>query len=232
MKKLFTMALTLALTLGLASVSLANTISVDFLHGGEVDWDTPNNNDLSQVAVSFEMPFEEFKFGASLSSGIIKDYEGQYYDEDIDTASILLKGGYALVNNDDFRLDLTGGFYDRAINWNENQVGNPYVETESFYSLTLGVDAKIKFSNKAWLDLSYAFGIDPQCDEDYNHDNNYDPHDIETYDLDSISLFNCKFNFLFNPHFGGSVGYNSEISEEGNHTITFSGFTSGIFVRF
>jgi hypothetical protein len=227
-KKFLTSGLTLALLLGLASISMASTVYLDVLTGGNADVYT-TSNDLSQISLGLDLPLDEFKFTCNLTSGSINDYLAyNSYRYDIDTASILVKGGYALINDRQLRLDVTGGFYNRTIDWDYLETDRYYdkIETESFYSLTVGLDAKLKLDRKAWIDFSYSFGLNPQVETEYYLYST-------TSDLDSISLLNLKFNYLFTPEFGASLGYNCEtIDYEGSYKDKYSGLTVGAFFRF
>jgi hypothetical protein len=231
MKKILISGLTLVLVLGLASVSMASTVYMDVMGGGDVDWGS-FSNDLSQVSIGLDMPINEFKFACNLTSGTIDDYLApSRFHYDIDTASILLKGGYALINDRQLRLDVTAGFYDRIINWDYHEADSEgyYIETESFYSLIIGFDAKLKLNKKAWVDFSYSFGLAPQQERTYS---NYHG-DYDVYDVDSISLLNCKLNLLLTPEFGVSLGYNCEtIDFDGTSKDKYSGVTVGAFFRF
>jgi hypothetical protein len=224
MKKILISGLTLVLVLGLASVSMASTVYMDVWSGGEREASS-YSKDLSQISIGLDMPIDDFKLACNLTSGTINDFiDRDLYHCDVDTASILLKGGYALINDRQLRLDITGGFYDRKIDW--DYLYNDDIETESFYSLMLGFDAKLKLDKKAWIDFSYSFGLNPQVDIDYY---SYS----ETEDLDSISLLNLKFNYLFTREFGASLGYNCEtIDYENSSKEKYSGITVGAFFKF
>lgn len=226
MKKVLISGLTLVLVLGLASVSMASTVYMDVWSG---DYDRGNSYDLSQISIGLDMPIDDFKFACNLTSGTFRDYPGYHrYYYDIDTTSILLKGGYALINDRQLRLDVTAGLYDRVINWDYNDIhGN--LETDSVYSLMLGFDAKLKLNKKAWVDFSYSFGIAPQ--QEWTYSAYYDEYDL--LDVDSISLLNCKLNLLLTPEFGVSLGYNCEtIDFTSSSKDKYSGVTVGAFYRF
>jgi hypothetical protein len=217
-KKLFTLGLTLALVLGLASVSMAGTLSLDVIGAGDVDWDN-YSEDFSQIAVGLDIPVNEFKLSCDLSTGTV---ESNGYD--YDTTGILLKGGYNVINERQLRLDLTAGFYDRKINW--DYYWDEPTNTTSYYSFIVGFDAKLKLDRKAWVDFKYSYGISPHCD-------NEDWGETYSYSVDSLSIFDCKFNLLLNPEFGVSLGYHNEIIDyEYLDHETFSGVTIGAFFRF
>ena len=215
MKKIMALILSLMMLLGLTSVSMASTIYMDVMSGGEYE-NKSYYNDLSQIGIGFEVPLDDVTLSGIFTSGT---REGYY---DYDTSSFLLKGGYALVNDRQLRLDVTAGLYNRESDF--------YYEdfyTESYYSLMVGFDAKLKLDKKAWIDFSYAFGLTPKYDleDDFGY--------IGTRDLDSISLLNCKLNLLLTREFGVSLGYTSETIDFKNiGKETYSGLTMGAFFKF
>lgn len=211
MKKVLVLVLALILTLGLASVSMASTVYLDVMADGKVDDGTVY--DLSQTSIGLDMPQDEFKFGFDYSNGTI-----DINSYDVDTFSFFLKGGYALIDDKQLRLDVTAGYYDRDLDFNNG------LELSS-YSFMLGFDAKLNLDKKAWLDFSYSFALAPEVKLST-------PNGSDSGDLDSISLLNCKFNFLLTNEFGGSFGYRSETLEGGSDEMTFSGFTLGVFYKF
>ncbi|HYH04925.1 MAG TPA: hypothetical protein VEC37_17675 [Bacillota bacterium] len=233
MKKFLALALSMLMTLGLASASLANTLYMDIFSGGEVDIEEFNETcDLSQVGIGIDIPFGDLKLGANITSSVIDDYAYDSYSSDyfdVDTASVLLKGGFALINDRQFRLDVTGGFFDRIIAYDNSRY---YDEEDSFYSLTVGVDAKIKFNRTAWVDFSYAYGLDPRgkyINVDYYDD--YEEYD--SFNVDSISVMSCKLNLLLTDQIGASIGYSKEtIGFDRFDKETYSGLTIGAFYKF
>jgi hypothetical protein len=220
MKKFSILALTLIMMLGLVSVTWASTVSLDVWSGGEVEQNS-YTTDLSQVAIGLEIPINDFKFACNLTSGTILDYKCGYHYYDVDAASFLLKGGYALVNNKKLRLDVTAGFYDRVITYDDYDN-----DEDSYYSITAGFDAQLKLTQKAWINFSYTYGLAPQGKNTY-----YDDSDL--FHIDSISLLNSKFNVLFTRQFGMSLGYHYEtIDFDSSYKEKYSSFTLGVFYKF
>lgn len=233
MKKFLTLTLSMLLTLGLASVSLANTLYMDILSGGKVDIEEVNETcDLSQFGIGIDIPFGDLKLGANITSGVIDDYAYDHYWSDyldVDTSSVLLKGGFAVINDREVRLDVTAGFFDRIIAYDNSRY---YDDEDSFYSLTVGVDAKIKFNKTAWVDFSYAYGLDPRG-KSYYIDYDYDIDDSESFKVDSISITSCKLNLLLTDQIGASIGYSKEtIGFDRFDKETYSGLTIGAFYKF
>jgi hypothetical protein len=234
MKKILIFSLTLIIMLGLASMAEANTVSLDVWSGGEYEYRTSSNTtvyDLPQASIGLELPGKEFKFACNLSSGTINDYDTDYGYADIDTASAFLKGGYALINNQKMRLNLTAGFFDREINWDYLMYStylDDYVDSESYYSLTVGFDGKVTLDRKAWINFSYSWGISPQMERTYYYS------DDLTADLDSISITDFKFNYLFNRRIGVALGYHCENIEFDldNNKDKYSSVTLGAFYKF
>ncbi|HEY8464034.1 MAG TPA: hypothetical protein VIM29_08460 [Bacillota bacterium] len=208
MKRILILALTMSLLLSLASMSLAGTAYFDVMTDGEVDRGF-YDDDLSQVTIGLEVPGDTYKFAGSFSNGTIEDN-----GDDWDTTSLLLKGGYALINDRKLRLDLTGGYYYRE----EDYLGYE----RSYRSLLIGFDSKLKIDPRASIDFNFSYGLAPDMDSDLYED-----------DIDSISIWNLKFNYLFTPKFGGSIGYQSEtVDLDKSGKDVYSGFTIGAFVKF
>jgi hypothetical protein len=214
---------------------LASTVSLDFWNGGESEYRNSANTkvyDLPQTSIGFDFTRKEYKLALNLSSGTLNDYYDTYYEDyhDIDTASILLEGGYALINNKRVRLDLTAGIFNREINWNYIMYSwdmHEDVDTESYYSLTVGFDAKVTLDRRAWLDFSYSWGINPRGKRTYEYS------DALTIDLESISITNFKFNYLLNRRFGVALGYSCEnIELDLDEKYKYSGVTLGAFYKF
>jgi hypothetical protein len=225
MKKIILFGLSLILALGLASVTMASTVYIDFTTDGEVDLDS-FTEDFSQIAVGFEMPTDEYKVTCNVTSGTIKNYFSGYDYTDIDTIGVLLKGGYALINNRQTRFDITGGFYGREIKWDYYYYHDTDWKKELLYSFIIGFDARLKLNRKAWVDFSYSLGLAPQGEITTFYDS-------YKYDIDSISLLNCKFNLRLTEEFGASLGYQSEtIDLEKNDKMKFAGLTLGVFFKF
>jgi hypothetical protein len=225
-KKFLVLALTLMISLGVASVSLASTVSLDVLSSGEVKVKSNSGSgtpDLSQVSIGIDVPMDKFKFASNISNGAI---EGTYTD--FDTTSILLKGGYALINNNQIRLDVTGGFYNR-----ERDIyfvhGSHYLGLGelSVNSLIIGFDSKFIIDKHIWIDFNLALGISPKLTESLSG------YRDQESDLDSVSLLNLKFNYLFTKVIGASLGYTCETIEFNNsYKEEFSGLTVGAFYKF
>jgi hypothetical protein len=211
MKKFLTSGLILALVLGLATASPASTVYMDVWNGGEFDTGSSTKKNLSQIAVGLNIPMNEFKFSCELTDGTIDCYGCK---DDFDTSGILLTGGYALVNDRQLRVDITGGFYERTLSFYYRG------DEKSYYSSMLGFDAKLKLDKKAWLDFNYAFGINPRY------------HYYDYIDIDSISLLKCKFNYRITREFGAALGYNCETIKNGSYKNKYSGITLGAFLRF
>lgn len=229
MKKFLSLTLSMLITLGLASAALANTLYMDIFSGGQVDIEETNETcDLSQVGVGVDIPFGDIKLAANITSGIIDDYPyNDYFDTD--TASIHLKGGFAIINDRQVRLDVTGGFFDRIIAYDNSRY---YDDEESIYSFTVGVDAKIKFNRTAWVDFSYSYGLDPRGKYIYI-DNYYEYEDYKSFYVDSISVMSCKLNLLLTDQIGASIGYSKEtIGFDRFDKETYSGLTIGAFYKF
>jgi len=209
-KKLLVLTLTLMMLLGLASVSMANTLYFDITNGGEVDLEN-NSGDLSQTSIGANITSDDLKFGFDYSSGTVEN--------DTDALRLLFKGGHALVDDKQARFDITAGYYNR-------ELSNDYYDEEaSFYSFLIGFDARINFETNAWVELSYNYGLAPEME--LSNDTGY-----LSQDADSLSLLNCKFNYLFSEKLGGSIGYQSEIIDYNDVRLTVSGLTVGLFYNF
>jgi hypothetical protein len=233
MKKLYGFAITLLLIMGLAPAALAGTVSLDIWTGGEYEYRSSGATttyDLPQIALGVEIPGTKYKFACNLNSGIITDYDTDYGYENLGTASILLKGGYALINRKKIRLDLTAGFFNRQINFDYliySTTRHDYVDIESYYSLTAGLDAKVMLNQKAWLDCSYSMGIYPRAERTYFYKNSV------ITNLDSISITNFKLNYLLNRRIGVALGYYCEnIEFDHNDQDQYSNVTFGGFFKF
>jgi hypothetical protein len=224
MKKILASGLTLALVLGLATAAMASTVYMDVWNGGEIEQNYySNTTDVSQIVLGFDVPMDEFKLSCNLTTGSIDGYNRNYHYYDADTSSIFVKGGYALINERQLRVDVTAGFYDRILTFDSFDNFE-----DSYYSLMLGIDAKLRLDKKAWIDFSYAYGISPRGENTFL-DENY------PFDVESISLLNCKFNFLLTRELGVSLGYSCEqISFDGYYDKEkfTSGLTLGAFLRF
>jgi hypothetical protein len=221
-RKILILTLAMTLSFGMISAARAGTVSVDVWSGGEVDTNLGSyTTDVSQISIGIDLPMDKFKFIGNISSGTV---EGA--NSDLDAAGVLLKGGYSLIDNDQIRIDVIGGFYDRAL-----KIEDGTIDIASFYSLIIGFDTTFKLNKNAWVDFSYCLGIDPQLQLQFYE------HDFVTYyrvtDLDSISLLNLKLNYLFTEEFGASLGYQSEKIGITNYLdYTFSGLTIGAFYKF
>jgi hypothetical protein len=222
MKKSLTLCLTVLLVLGLASVSLAGTVYMEGLVNGEYDYGS-GPVDLPQIAIGFDMPMDEFKIAGNISAGTIKDYEWN-------TSSIVLKGGYALIDNDQIRLDIICGLYNQVIDFKDyvpDYYYGDYYDKDTYLCSLIGIDSKFSLNDNMWINVNYGFGISPQVERNFYYDG------PATADLDSISLFDCKFNVLFNEEIGMSLGYSYEtINWHGSDKDTCSGLTLGVFYQF
>jgi hypothetical protein len=221
MNRSLTLCLTVLFILGSASVSLAGTVEMEGWVNGE--FNDGAKVDLSQIAIGFDMPMDEFKVAGNISAGTINEY-------DWDTASILLKGGYALIDSDQIRIDLTGGIYNRVIDFKDyvpSGYYNDYYDKDTYSCLLIGIDSKFALTDNMWIDVNYGFGISPQVERNFYYDG------PATADLDSIGLFNCKLNVLFTEEIGVSLGYSNEtINWDSSAKDTYSGITLGAFYRF
>jgi hypothetical protein len=234
MKKLFSLLFAMLLMAGLTTETLAGTVSLDLFSGGEYEYRSSSGTsiyDLPQTAISLDVPGREFKFACTLTSGTINDYDTDYGYADVDTASIFLKGGYALINKKRVRLDLTAGFFTREISWDYllySTILHDDIDHDSFYSFTIGFDAKVALNRRAWFDCSYSLGVHPQKERTYFIS------DSVTGDLDSISVTNFKFNYLFNRRIGLALGYYCENIDFNpyNNKDKYSSVTLGAFYRF
>lgn len=237
MKKLLVLVLTLGMLIGVTSVSMAaGTVSLDVLTSGNFNDDDALSNltddslgdfDLSQTTIGFDIPINNFKIAGSYSSG---DYKIKHFNGSFDTSSLMLKGGFAALNSKNVRLDITGGYFTRDLDYplEINLNKRVYYKHElSLSSLSIGLDSKFVFQDNMWLDVDFALGINPKDDISYNGSSESEG------DLDSLTTLNLKFNYLFTKQFGGSLGYNwEEWKYKNSWKNTFSGLTAGVFFKF
>lgn len=223
MKKLLVLALALLMVIGAASVSMAaGTVSLDAFTGDEAKTYS-QNFDISQVTLGFDVPIEKFKIAGSFSTGTINEIP------DVDTTCFMLKGGFAIINDKNLRLDITGGYYKRVSDYYDEFDGGFIDFDRSLTSLLIGLDSKFTLQDNMWFELNLGIGMDAEL-EITDH-----PTDdvTKTNLIDSLTTLNLKFNYLFTKQFGGALGYSWE-KWEGSDTYkeTFSGLTAGVFFKF
>jgi hypothetical protein len=208
-KKVIIPVLTLALMLMLTSAAFAavNTLSINLTPGGEAEVDG-YDYDLSQLSVGLTVPVNnKLELNGEFTSGNI---DTNYKDG---TRSIRLKGDYRIFDDRKLRLDFAGGIYQRSLDLYDYKIN----------SLFIGIDGRLIVNKQLSVYSGLSIGLLPE-EESIRGDG----------DPDSLYLFHIKFNYLLNPRFGVSLGYNSESfnSEVLYGDSYYKGFNAGVFFRF
>jgi hypothetical protein len=218
MKRFLSLTLLTLLIVGitphvLATTTNYNSIIYEASPIEQIDFQDTYGYDMRQYAITADVPIDNFKLGLDctyslLEYGSRKEYEGYTYK---------FKGGVALFDNDQLRIDLTAGYYNGQYRPVEG-MSNSKITYESFL---VGLDAKLVISDPVWLNASYVCGIDPQVSTG----------STSTGDLDKLSVANVRINFQLLDDTGLSVGYRWENLINGDDdslTIEKAGFTVGL----
>ncbi|HYH04945.1 MAG TPA: hypothetical protein VEC37_17775 [Bacillota bacterium] len=198
MKRLLTLSLLTALTLGTVCSTWAmddyNHIYYETVLTEETTY-TGSEHDWKQYMITADVPLDKFKFG----------FEANYGEIELDEATDLvteyltykIKGGLAVINSEQARFDLTGGYYKSDY---ETEDINYTINHESLF---LGVDLRLMLSERVWLDASYLRGMNPVVKTDFAGAHN-------KTDMDNLESTNVRINFLLTEDTALSFGYMCE----------------------
>jgi hypothetical protein len=220
MKRIFLVIFLIILVLGITRDALAVSEYNTFYFEGVATDRTNYNGERSswnQTMITAEVPLAELKLGFDVTSGMLENSQTQ-----LDILNYKIKGGYALINNEQTRFDLTAGWFngEYAVSYD--------LDKNTYQSFLIGFDAKIMLSDYAWFDLNYAYGVNPRVTSDY-----LDAGNIREADMDSLTLTNCRITFQVTDEIGLSLGYTVENLNTGSSdpylsSVKNSGFTAGI----
>ncbi len=213
------MVLTLVgcMIVSLSAAAMASNVYVGATGGGKWSNDL-NVSDGDQdwgAIVGGEYNFDKFKVGLEYLSGTQED--GKSIGRDLDYHSYELKFGYRLVQNDQFSLDGTLGYYQEKYKDNADT---------KIKGAILGVDANYKFNEKFALSGSLGFSVDGSIDAGGTA---YDGNDAD------ILIGKIQGNYNFTDEISGFVGYryvSSDVDYPGDSTIKNHGATVGVSYNF
>jgi hypothetical protein len=217
MKRFLSLTLLTLLTVGITHNALAitncSTIIYEAAPGEQTDY-IGEQYDLIQYAISADIPLDNFKLGFDCTYSLLKNDSRKEYK----CYAYKLKGGLALANTDQVRLDLIGGYFYGQFR-PDDIPGNDKI---TYDSMIVGLDAKLALSERVWMNASYAYGINPQVSTDGSKDR----------ELDQLFFANVRLNFQFLEDTGLSVGYRWETIKDAvsasNCDIQNTGYTIGL----
>lgn len=225
MKRFLTLSLLAALTLGTASYTWAiddyNHIYYETVLTEETTY-LGNDFDWKQYMLTADIPLDNFKFGFEANYGEIELYDT--IDSLTEYLTYMIKGGLAVINSEQARLELTGGYYKSDF---ENEDINYTINHESLF---LGVDLRLMLSERVWIDANYLRGMNPVVKTEYGR-----LHDKA--DMDNLESTKVRINFMLTEDTGLSFGYRRDDLKSTADTVALTnfenkGYTIGLVYRF
>lgn len=262
MKQLLSLIFLSCLVFGLTVPAVADTTVYLDVWGGNFDYDmkwqyleyensslissssskVKVDDDLSGFTLGLESTFERFKVGLEYGlsniefyhvyNGVIDNTKCNY---DLTLAEV--KGGYRLVANDKFDLDLFVGILD--INGENSFSDDPNKYIQNWSGNLVGVDINLKFNEKSSLQGTIASSLLGATVFDFEED-------------PTITEYKLKFNYFVTDNLALTLGYRlyqysastSEINEyesggtkykyvyKGEIDGNISGYTFGVAYQF
>jgi hypothetical protein len=221
MKRFLSLFLLTLLLAGITNQSLAisdcNTIIYEAALGEETNYQQ-KQYDLTQYAISADIPLDNFKIGLDCSYSLLEDDSVKTYE----SYAYKLKGGLAITNTDEVRLDLTGGYlnnqYRSKTNHNASKI--------TYKSMIVGLDGRVALSEHVWVNANYVYGVNPRITTASSTDR----------ELDQLWMANVRLNFQFLEDTGLSVGYRWENIKNdvslSKYNIDNKGYTIGLTYLF
>jgi hypothetical protein len=205
MKKIifiFTLASCMLFSSGMAV--MAHSFYLDGMFGGK--WKTGTNEDgLSAYTLGGEYFIgskSKIKIGGEYTCGTEESY-----GDDGGFTAFLIKGGYQIFSNRQFRVDGTLAYYNR--NYSEMD--------EAADGVLAGIDAFIQLNQKSYIQGSFGYSLTGKFGEDAN-----------------LTMADGKYVYRFQKRFGASVGYRYvKIGDkETDGYLDHSGPTIGVILDF
>lgn len=222
MKKLVVLVLTVCMVLAFTSIVLADNggnVYVDYMLNGNLKCDIESSLlgdsngdfDASLVNIGFDYLLNNFKFGAEYRNGTIDA------SEEADYTVLKLMGGYRVIDNDSFKLDIKGEY---------NDVTTDLSRKLDITGISVGANVIFLFEN-AYLEgsLGYSLSADAKSDGKKISD-----VDVNLYD------YRIKYTYLFTDKFGVSAGYSNYVNvldmDIVKTSYSIGGFTLGATYHF
>ncbi|HBF35981.1 MAG TPA: hypothetical protein DDW50_01515 [Firmicutes bacterium] len=218
MKKLISLMMTGCMLLGVAvAVQAENKVSLDVVGGSNFNLtdkftayfsdgtvDGPNKTkyvgDLSGLLLGFETSLDKFKLGAEYGLWSTDEYSSKEngvkdpddnYSEDLVVAEV--KGGYRVVDQNRFKLDLTMGVLDLSYKETVKENGSSSKSKNNISGNMIGVDGTVNFSDKASLQGTVAYSLVGAY--------------VMGLDDPSLTEIKLKYNYALTDNWGLGLGY-------------------------
>jgi hypothetical protein len=231
MKKITVLILSVIMVFAIAAISLANSISLGYLVNGEdkINLDELDLRcDAKNIILSGNFDIND-KFSVSgefidcdLKSGDI--VEGIEFDN----SSYKLKGSYAILQNEQVKLELVGGYLYRKLLLPNIDLGIYDITDSKIEGITLFVGSNVAFNlaKNMTIAAGFEYGLNPDCKISANGESN-------DFDLDSVFNYQVDFNYFITKQIGLSLGYRSSCWEVKNgYKDTISGMITGVTYKF
>jgi len=202
MKKIIVLALAAMLVFGLGTSVFAGAVYLDY--GISNKDNQPKQDITSPIFFGVDAPV-----GSNWKVGV--DYENAKYKKDnLDFNTELYKVGYALVNSDSTKVDLTLGWLKDNIEY-----------SHGFYSYPIGLDCIFNLSEKADIKFNVDYGFSGKFGSGTG-----------SADLASALLAKIKFDYYFSNVGLGLGYYSNAFKPKDLTTATDDGFTLGVVYKF
>jgi hypothetical protein len=226
MKKIAVLFLSAMMLFAIVTSSLAaNSVSLGYMVNGECKYVAPNvgdfKSDAKNIILSGKFDINErFCISSELTDCDLKG--GDLSDQATqDNRSYKIKGGYAIVQNEQVKLDLTAGYLYR-----EQSFQNINVEV-NYKTFVIGADAIFNLDENMNITTGFEYGLSP----DGKLKNSGYKNDIETH---SLLNYQVDFNYFVTENIGLSVGYHSSCweSKEFQYEDTIAGIVTAVTYKF
>lgn len=222
MKKIAVLILTAVLLLAFTGSSLANSVYLDYLIEGETKTDPGSAKfDSEKISLGGNFRFNDtWSVGGEFATGKIKLNNRS----DADITSYKIKGGFAVINDEGIRVDLTAGYYRNEWDYDTKAGIGDLDSIDSYDSYLVGADAEFNLSNNLVINAGIEYGISGKCKLENGGD----------LDLDSLLTYKIGISYYFTEAIGLSLGYRSTAFElkDSDDKITTSGCIAGVTYRF
>jgi hypothetical protein len=213
MKQIWVLALTAVMMLSCSITAHAGSVYLDYALNNSVEnsWAGNPNPTSSGFLVGVEAPIDNWKIAFDYFSGQDKQNTAKICDD----AYYTVKGGYALINNHQTRIDLTLGYYDRTF---DNLMGS----NGEAYSYLIGLDTLFNVTPRSAFGFDFGYGISGK-----------DKYNAVQYDLKPMLLYILRYNYFFAENLGFDIAYRGvQLTDKANNKANTTGFSAGILYRF
>jgi hypothetical protein len=214
-KVMFLTAMVALLVFTVATSAFASTAYFDYTVGGKEKAEQSGYSikpDLNNYLIGVEVPLDQFKVVAEYGKSTAKYSDIDSSSEDNKVTTLLVKGGYRLLQNDAFQL------------YGDLSYSNLKGDGSKYSPIMIGVDGKYALNEKMFVSGNLDYAVSGKYKVDGSEDTKTD-----------YMVFKAKYTYQLTENLGAVVGYNysnMKIKYDDAAKSTDTGFTLGVAYNF